>query len=360
VMVVVGRFLQGAGSGGFAPLSYITVRRAFPDDRQGPMYAYLSAGWVLPSLSAPAIAGAVTDRFGWRWVFIGIIPLAITVAALTARAMATLAIPDEITDRRASRLPRAIQAAAGVGLVAIGLQSRFVVVAVVGALGGTMLAAPALRTLLPAGVFRARRGLPAIIAVRFLATATFLGVDSFVPLAADRLHGARPIVQGFVVAGAALTWTSGQALAAKRGARLLPRTGAAIGFALLLTAVGAVAPVLMSSWPLLATFFAWSIGGLGMGILFNPTTVGAMTYATDGREGEISSQIHLADSLGFGVMSVVGGATVAFADHTGFSLRGAIGINFSLAATCAVIGLVASRAVRSNTAAAITASPAAA
>jgi len=179
-------------------------------------------------------------------------------------------------------------------------------------------------------------------------------------LAADRLHGARPIVQGFVVAGAALTWTSGQALAAKRGARLLPRTGAAIGFALLLTAVGAVAPVLMSSWPLLATFFAWSIGGLGMGILFNPTTVGAMTYATDGREGEISSQIHLADSLGFGVMSVVGGATVAFADHTGFSLRGAIGINFSLAATCAFIGLVASRAVRSNTAAAITASPAAA
>ena len=40
----------------------------------------------------------------------------------------------------------------------------------------------------PAGVFRARRGLPAIVAVRFLVTATFLGVDSFIPLAADRLH----------------------------------------------------------------------------------------------------------------------------------------------------------------------------
>jgi hypothetical protein len=86
-----------------------------------------------------------------------------------------------------------------------------------------------------------------------------------------------------------------------------------------------------------------------MGILFNPTTVASMSYADDGREGEISSQIHLADSLGFGVMGAVGGATVAFADHTSLTLKGAIGVNFGLAAMCALLGVLASRGVRSRT-----------
>jgi MFS family permease len=195
-------------------------------------------------------------------------------------------------------------------------------------------------------VFHARRGLAAIIAVRFLATATFLGVDSFIPLAADRLHGARPIVQGFVIAGAALAWTGGQALAARRGSRLSVRRATSIGFGLMLVGVVAAAPVLWPDWPLWLTFIGWSIGGLGIGILFNPTTVGAMSYSVDGREGEIGSQIHLADSLGFGIMSVVGGAIVALSDRTSMTLQTAIGINFCLAAFCACAGLVASRGAR--------------
>jgi MFS family permease len=349
VLVVAGRFLQGAGSGGFAPLAYISVRRAFPEDRQATMYAALSAGWVLPSLIAPALAGAVTDAFGWRWVFIGITPLALIVAVLTARAMKSIARAEPpAEERRPSRLPQAIQAAAGVGLVAFGVQGRNVIVAVVLAIVGVAVAVPGVRALWPAGVFRARRGLAAIVAVRFLVTATFLGVDSFIPLAADRLHGARPIAQGFVVAGSAVFWSTGQAYAARRGDRLTPRRGATVGFGLMLVGVAAAAPVLSPSWPLPLTFVGWCIGGLGIGILFNPTTVASMSFATDGREGEVSSQVHLADSLGFGVMSIVGGATVALSEHTSLTLQGALGINFGIAALCAVLGLLAARGIRSN------------
>ena len=350
-LVLLGRLLQGAGSGGFAPLSYIAVRRAFPPGRQGTMYAYLSAGWVLPSLIAPAISGVVTDHFGWRWVFLGIIPLAVLVAMLTARSMAALALPEAGADRRTTRLPRALQAAGGVALVALGFQSDNYVLAVAVAIVGITIAAPALRVLLPSGVFRARRGLPAIIAVRFLATATFLGVDSFVPLAADRLHGARPIAQGFVIAGAARAWTGGQAFAARRGDRLPPGRATRIGFCFLLAGVAATAPVLAPSWPLWLVFLGWAIGGFGIGLLFNPTTVGAMSYAEDGREGAIGSQIHLADSLGFGIMSIVGGATVTIADDTAFTLQGAIATNFGLAVACAAVGLAASRGAQARVAA---------
>ncbi|CAB4885170.1 unannotated protein [freshwater metagenome] len=345
-MVLLGRLLQGAGNGGFAPLAYIAVRRAFPADRQAGMYAYLSAGWVIPSLLGPVVSGIVVDQFGWRWVFIGIIPLALTVALLTARAMAHLSPPDAVLDRRPGRLPRAFQAAAGVGLLTIGLQNRSLPLAVAMSAVGVAIAVPALKFMLPEGVLRARQGLPAIVTVRFLATATFLGVDSFVPLAADRLHGARPIVQGSVVAGAAITWTIGQAITARRVDRIRPGPTARLGFGFMLLGIATVAPVLSPHWPLPLTFVAWCLGGFGMGILFNPTTVASMTYATDGREGEISSQIHLADSLGFGLMGAIGGATVAAADHTSFTLQGAIGANFVLAATCAGVGLIASRGVR--------------
>jgi MFS family permease len=347
-LVLLGRLLQGAGSGGFAPLSYIAVRRAFPVDRQATMYAYLSAGWVMPSLLAPVVAGIVVDRFGWRWVFIGIIPLALIVALLTARAMAHLTPSDADIERRPSRLPQAFQAAAGVGVLAVGLQSRLLVVAIALSGAGVAIAVPALRSMLPLGVFRARRGLPAIVAVRFLATATFLGVDSFVPLAADRVHGARPLVQGLVISGSAITWTIGQVVTARRGNRVLPGPSSALGFGFLLIGIATVAPVLAPNWPLPLTFAGWCIGGFGMGILFNPTTVASMTYADDGREGEISSQIHLADSLGFGLMGVVGGATVAYADRSSFTLQAALGVNFVLAAVCALLGLAASRGVRSR------------
>ena len=347
-MVLIGRLLQGAGSGGFAPLSYIAVRRAFPAERQASMYAYLSAGWVLPSLLGPVVAGVVVDRAGWRWVFIGIAPLAAAVALLTARAMTHLAPSEAIIDRRPTRLHRAFQASAGVGILAAGLQNKHLLLAAALCVAGIAIALPALRFMLPAGVFRARRGLPAIVAVRFLATATFLGVDSFVPLAADRLHGARPIVQGFVISGAAITWTIGQAVTARRVDRINPGRVSGMGFGFLLLGIATVAPVLSPSWPLPMVFVTWAIGGFGMGILFNPTTVASMTYADDGREGEISSQIHLADSLGFGMMGVIGGSTVAFADRTSATLQSAIGVNFALAALCAVLGLAASRGVRSR------------
>ena len=58
-----GRALQGGGIGGFGALAYVGVRRGFPEEHQPRMYAVLSAGWVLPTLIAPFLAGAIVDRW---------------------------------------------------------------------------------------------------------------------------------------------------------------------------------------------------------------------------------------------------------------------------------------------------------
>ena len=340
----VGRALQGAGAGGFSPIAYMLVKRAFPHDRQAMMYAYLSAGWVLPSLFAPLLAGWVTDAFGWEWVFLGLVPFALAVGALAVRPM--LRYGPLPFDRVGSKIPAAVVAAIGVGMLVTGLQFANPFLAVTTSLVGLALSIPSLRRLLPAGILTAQRGLPAIIACRIIATAAFLGADSFIPLAADRTHGSSPLVQGFVIIGAALAWTAGQWIRARRPP---VRTAPAMrtGFLLLGLGLVLVVPVLWEWWPLWATFVGWSVGGLGMGLLYNPATVAAMSYAVDGREGEVSSQVTLADAVGFSLMGGVGGVTVAIADRSTWSLTAALGTNFALAIGLSALGVLACRRVES-------------
>ena len=119
-----------------------------------------------------------------------------------------------------------------------------------------------------------------------------------------------------------------------------------VGFFVLAFGLLLVLPVLWEGWPLWATFAAWSVGGLGVGLLYNPATVAAMSYATDGREGEVSSQVTLADSVGFSLMGGIGGATVAMADRTSWPLTSALATNFALAIGLALLGMIAARRVR--------------
>ena len=337
-LVVLGRTLQGAGTGGLAPIAYVLVKKAFPTDRQPAMYAYLSAGWVLPSLVAPAIAGTITDQLGWRWVFWFLLPLIPVVAFITVRPMRAYTSTSTGVVRH-SRIGAAVLAAGGIGSFVTSLQFRNPVAAVGGAAFGLAIGLPSLRRLLPAGVHRAVRGLPAIVLCRIIATAAFLGADSFIPLAADRIHGTSPTVQGFVIIGASLTWTCGQWFVARHPG-IDPRRAVRWGFATMAIGLAASMPVLAAGWPLWATFFTWAIGGFGMGLLFNPTTVTAMSHADEGAEGLVSSQVNLADAVGFSMMGGVGGAMVALSDRTSLSLAGGLGINFSLAITLAGIGAV--------------------
>lgn len=342
-VVLLGRVLQGAGAGGVAPLAYAVINRVWPTDRQPRIFAWVSAAWILPSLIAPLVAGWLTSAVSWRWVFVGMLPLVVITALVTAPAMTGITAVVR-NDRGPTRIGAAIRLSAGVGALVAGLQNSRWWLAVLLVAFGMVLAVPAYRRLMPAGSLRARRGLSAIVATRTMATAAFLGVDSFVPLAADRIHGASATVQGFVIIGAALTWSLGSWLATKRTHVALHRS-ARLGFGLIVIAVVATAPVLNSDWPLAVTFLTWSIAGLGMGLFFVPTSVAAMEYAEPGHDGAIGGQINLADSLGFALMGGIGGATVAVSDRTDWPLADALFTNFAIAVVIGVLGLVASRGV---------------
>jgi MFS family permease len=352
VVIVLGRTLQGFGTGGLGPIAYSLVKRGYPAQQQPIMYVWLSAGWVLPSLVAPLVAGAITTAFGWQWVFAGMVPLPVMVALVVARPMRAFG-PAGAGRNTPSPVPAAFAAAAAIGLLVTGLQFTNLVAATLSAAVGVAAALASLRRLFPPGVWRAAPGLPAVLAVRIIATAAFLGVDSFVPLAADRIHGATPLAQGFVIIGAALTWTAGQFIMARRP-HTTPRRAVFVGFGIQIVGIAATSIVLSERTELWMVFIAWMVGGLGMGLLYNPSTVAGMSYATEGREGLVSGQMGLADAIGFSLMGGIGGATVAVADRTAWPLSSALGTNFALAAVLALVGMFAARGVREAQAAAAT------
>ena len=118
-VLVVGRFIQGLGAGTIPPIAYVAIGRSLPDRLRPRMFATLSTAWVLPGVLGPAIAGVVGEFLGWRYVFLGLLPLIAAAGLLTIRALAAVPATDAAEAAEAAaataerrRLPNALLVAA--------------------------------------------------------------------------------------------------------------------------------------------------------------------------------------------------------------------------------------------------------
>ena len=67
IVFVVGRALQGVGGGLLIVPLYVLVGSVASPRHRPSFFASFSLAWVLPSLVGPAIAGHVTQEWGWRY-----------------------------------------------------------------------------------------------------------------------------------------------------------------------------------------------------------------------------------------------------------------------------------------------------
>src|SRR5262249_50263530 len=166
-LLLVGRALQGLGAGGPGALAYLSIARGYPEALRPRLLALLSSAWVVPALLGPALAGQVAEHLTWRLVFIGTLLPIVAGAVLLVPSLRQLRRAQAPTGQR-RRLVAALQLALGVALVLGAAGSETPVVAILVGGVGLVLAAPALRKLLPDGTFSARPGLPAAVAIRGL------------------------------------------------------------------------------------------------------------------------------------------------------------------------------------------------
>ena len=90
---VLGRALQGLGVGLLVVVMYVLVGEAYPEALRPKVFGAISAAWVLPALVGPVVAGWLAQGVGWRWAFLGLVPLVVVGAVLLVPTVRQLRRP---------------------------------------------------------------------------------------------------------------------------------------------------------------------------------------------------------------------------------------------------------------------------
>jgi MFS family permease len=367
-VLVAGRVLQGVGAGAVPSVAYATIGRTLPGALRARMMAVLSTAWVAPGLVGPALAAEVARAFGWRWVFLGLLPVVGAAGSIAVPALVRLGRPG-VTPDGGHRLTDAARTAGGATMVLAGLtllagatgagSGPHAAAAGSGpgpgavALGAGLLVAgvaagmPALRRLVPAGTLTVRRGLPATIACRGLLTFTFFGADAYVTLAVTVVRHHSPALAGIAVTGATLAWTAGAWAQARLSDNWEGRRLVRAGLVIILAGVAGMIVALQPWVPVAAALAAWTVAGLGMGLAYAPLSLMMLRKAAPGQEGRASASLNLSDVLGTAIGIGVGGAAVAAG--AGGHLRLGITAAFALAGAAGIAALAATRRLPAGT-----------
>jgi len=353
-VLVAGRVLQGLGAGAVPSVAYAAIGRSFPGPLQARMMAVLSTAWVVPGLAGPAVAAEVAHVFGWRWVFLGLLPLVAVAGAIAVPALVRLGPPGAgpVQERQ---LIYGVVVAAAATMVLAGLtlavgSGATAGAAVAGAaliVAGVAAGLPALRRLVPAGTLTARPGLPATILSRGLLTFAFFGADAYVTLAITAVRHRSPLVAGIAVTGATLGWTAGAWVQARLSETWEGRRFVRTGLVIVLAGIAGMVLVLRPGVPVPVGLAAWTVAGLGMGLAYAPLSLMMLRHAPPGREGRASASLNLADVLGTALGIGVGGAAVAAG--AGRNLPLGITAAFAVSAAVGVVALVVTRRLPAGT-----------
>jgi MFS family permease len=355
-VLVAGRVLQGLGAGAVPSVAYATIGRSFPGPLQARMMAVLSTAWVVPGLAGPVVAAEVAHVFGWRWVFLGLLPVVAVAGAIAVPALVRLG-PPGAGPVQEHQLIHGIVVAAGATMILAGLtliagsgSTAAVGTAAAGAaliVAGIAAGLPSLRRLVPAGTLTARPGLPATILSRGLLTFAFFGADAYVTLAITAVRHRSPLLAGIAVTGATLGWTAGAWVQARLSETWQGRRFVRTGLVIVLAGIAGMVLVLQPSVPVAVGLAAWTVAGLGMGLAYAPLSLMMLRHAPPGREGRASASLNLADVLGTALGIGVGGAAVAAG--AGRNLPLGITAAFAASAAVGVVALMVTRRLPAGT-----------
>ncbi len=340
-VVVVARAFQGLGGGILNTVVLVIVNRTFENAERPRVMAWMATAWVVPSLLAPAVAGAVAEAYGWRWVFGGLLPLVAIAAGLAMPAIRSLggSTPDRSFISEASG---GIRLAIGLGLMLSGLAQQMTIWTLCAVVAGAAIALPALARILPAGFLRAAPIVPAAMATKFLLAFAFFGTEGFLPLALTEIHGTTASFAGLSLTTAALSWSAAAQLQARLADRFSSRSLCALGCSIVALSIASLYPVLDPDVTPAVALVAWAFAGAGMGIAYNTITTTAMAYSPKGKEGTLSTSLGVADAVGISLGTGLAGALVAFGDRSQWATADSLGISWLWMGAVAAVAVVAS------------------
>ena len=294
-VLVLGRALQGLGSGVLGVTLYVGVGQVVPQSLHPKLFAMFAGAWVVPGLVGPALASFLVQFLGWRSVFLAVAAAVPAAAALILPALRRVGTGTG-EELRWGGMRWALLASAGALTLHSASQQSGTKSALLFA-AGLVAAGIAARLLLPAGTLRAARGLPTVILLRGLIAATFASAEAFLPLLLTQHFGWSLTQAGMALSAGAVTWSVGSALQArvhKPESRRLLLPG---GFTLTALALTIVIAPLLFGLPSALVFAGWTLVGLGIGLSFPILSVLLLKLSPPEQQGSNTSSLQLCDAL---------------------------------------------------------------
>jgi EmrB/QacA subfamily drug resistance transporter len=325
--LLTARVVQGMGGAFAAPTALSLVAVTFPEGRERNramgVYAAMSVAGGAVGL---ILGGLLTNYASWRWVLFVNVPIGIAVALAAPRVLG-----ESARQRGRFDLPGAITATLGLSALVFGLSNAATSVNGVSHWGDTKVVVSLVASvvllvsfaiiewrskhpLLPIRVLRSRNRSGSYLIMLCVGTALF-GMFFFLTLFVQQVWGYSPLKSGFAYLPMILTVMAASAIASQ----LVPRIGARP-----LMLAGSAITTGGMFWLSRITEHSTYAGGLlgpmmvtalGMGLLFVPISLVALSKVADSDAGVASSLLNtgqqVGGSIGLAVLGTVAWSAVA-------------------------------------------------
>ncbi|HZV25932.1 MAG TPA: MFS transporter [Acidothermaceae bacterium] len=355
--LVAGRVIQGVAGGGLMTAVYVIIGTFVPEAIRPRLFAVVSFCWVVPGVIGPTAAGAITEHVGWRWVFLGLVPLTIAAAAPLVVALPSAVGVTRQTDvgRKpwparvaAPRIWSAVVAAAGIAAIQAGAERATASSAAVVACGAAAVVW-ALRGLLPRGTVLARSAVGSPVALRAITAGALFGVESVIPLMMATQHGLGPLQASIPLACAGLPCAISSWWVGRLGGEdaVDRRTSLArLGFGLLCVADASFIWLSRPATPSWLMSPAWVLAGFGIGLVVPTANVLVLARTTDANRSADASALQIASTTASCVTTGFAGVLVGSASRGSLGYTTAFGIIGVSMAAVALLGVLAAGRLR--------------
>ncbi|MGV8877169.1 MAG: MFS transporter, partial [Rhodoglobus sp.] len=330
---IVGRFLQGLGSGAIIVALYVVVARLYPSRLHPKIFGLFAAAWVVPSLIGPLLAGVIAEQASWHWVFLGVgILVSVAAAAILPAIRLLLSQPATMAVRLPKRAAVAwsVLAAAAVMAISVGGEIRGPLAWLVAG-GACAIALVALRPLLPSGAFSLRRGLSSTVVLRGMVAAAFYATEVYLPYLLSERYGLPAWLAGLILTVGAVSWAAGSLVQGRLSSAIAHEKVVVVGTLLLSVGIAVQFVTAYFLWPVSVAAAGWLIAGAGMGITFPRISTLVLSYSTVRDQGFNSAAMSIADAAG-------GAIAIAFTGLVFIAAGGLVGgIGFIAALALATV-----------------------
>ncbi|MBI2854983.1 MAG: MFS transporter [Chloroflexi bacterium] len=317
-MLILFRAMQGLGGGLFIGSGFAILTSVFPVNERGKALGIVTAATYIGLTMGPPVAGLLTERFGWRSVFLMNVPI-----ALTAVVMVLWKLKGEWADARGEKLDLGGSAAYGLGVLILmyGMSllpkaggAWFIAAGILSLVGFMWWETKAKSVVLDVRLFRGNKLLLfSNLAALINYSASFV-VIFLLGLYLQYIKGLNPEEAGLVMIVQPACMMAISPLAGPLSDRIEPRVVATAGMGL--ATIGIVMLIFVGPETGMTTIFALqAILGIGFGLFSSPNTNAVMSSVEKKAYGVASSILSTMRVVG--QMTSMGIAAVLFSVYMG-------------------------------------------